>query len=240
MSSAVWIDRSGVSTYDPLPMNALLESLSVASRLLPASLLGLLLIVSGAVIGAVIGKSSGVMPVRFVSWWLGSVILPRLCSGGTVARGLTIFLNNSAVLPVVVACGSDFRCGVVAVLGLGVGLGIGVRVLARKSLLGQEGTYSPNNAPGVSFVVGIVLNLLEPPAILLAASLAVARPWVELSSAAIWQTYLLLAVPLLMLAAYGEAMWLGAVLDVEAISSRPDALGDDEDVDASDSSSTRR
>ena len=55
-----------------------------------------------------------------------------------------------------------------------------------------------------------MLNLLEPPAIIAAIGLSLGRSVVPLSPGQAWEAFAAWIVPALLIAAGGEALWLGA------------------------------
>ncbi len=118
-----------------------------------------------------------------------------------------IFINNASLLAVLVAVGRWSGTSVLAVACLGVSLGIAVRILSSHACAFGSGTPALR---GRRAKLGIALNLLEPPAIMLAIGLSLGRRGIPLSPTQVWETFAVLAVPALLLAAGGEALWLGA------------------------------
>lgn len=59
--------------------------------------------------------------------------------------------------------------------------------------------------------MGLMLNLLEPPAIVLTLALALAWGSVPLSAAEVWGIHVAVVLPLLALAAIGEGLWMEAM-----------------------------
>ena len=133
-------------------------------------------------------------------------------SGGRTGsrRAATIFLNNTAVLAAVVALGVWTVAAFLGVAALGLSLGIGLRILSGSldDLAVPAGGSSGHARRAVTF--GVVLNLLEPPAIVLALGLALGRRAIPLAGAETWTVFAFWVVPALLAAAAGEALWLGA------------------------------
>ena len=74
----------------------------------------------------------------------------------------------------------------------------------------------------------MILNLLEPPAIALALGLAIGRSAIPLSSTQAWGVFLTWVVPAMLVAAGGEALWLGVM--VEARESQTQSESENEDL----------
>ena len=134
-----------------------------------------------------------------------------------------IFVNNVSLLAVLVALGRWSLAALLGVACLGVSLGIAVRIMSSQMLVFGSCAPAPR---GRLARLGIALNLLEPPAIMLAIGLSLARQAIPLSPMQVWETFVIWAVPALALAAGGEALWLGAGRDSRAAEDvgRPDDL----------------
>ena len=91
---------------------------------------------------------------------------------------------------------------------MGMSLGIALRLLSSMDdePLGSQATTSPRQW---LVNVGVALNMLEPPAIIVALGLAFGRQSASLSAASTWQAFAVLVVPALLFAAAGEALWIG-------------------------------
>lgn len=163
----------------------------------------------GAAVGWAFGHYELSVPVRAINWWLTRVILPRLRKRSWSRRTATIFVNNTTVLATMVALGVWPTVGLAAVAVLGVNLGIALRVLARlpDDLLGPEGATAPSS--DWRMTAGVALNLLEVPAIVATLGLSIGYKAVFASAGQAWQIFGLWIAPVLLIAAAGEAMWLG-------------------------------
>ncbi|UCC30554.1 MAG: hypothetical protein JSU86_20440 [Phycisphaerales bacterium] len=188
-----------------------MQSLNVISAiwLSIASGTGLTLVATG--LGWAVAQMGSIPPVRWVAWWVRAVVLPLLRCRFWWRRTVVIFANNISLLAALVAVGRWRLGALMGVAGLGVGLGIGLRILS------SEPTAAVDPGPKYSarvrrrIRVGIVLNLLEPPAIMLTIGLSLARQPLPLSPGQVWETFLVWVVPATLLAAGGEALWLGAI-----------------------------
>lgn len=178
---------------------------------------GLTLVGTGA--GWAIGGNSTALPVRVVSWWVRKVALPLLRSRSWWRRAATIYLNNMAVLTGLMILGRWQTTALVAVAVLGVTLGIGLRVLAGEpDALFEVGAFqSPGRARLIR--VGMGLNLLEPPAIMLTIGLSLAYP--TLAPTRAWACFVFWVIPAMLLAAAGEALWLGQASQGRTDGARP-------------------
>jgi hypothetical protein len=122
---------------------------------------------------------------------------------------LVILTNNTLVLAGLVALGTSRAGAAAGVAVVGVALGIGLRTLSEYSP--HWSPPPPNCSPRIrrNVRVGVALNLLEFPAIALAVGLSVGRGHLPLDDEGIWLAFGVWVVPLLILAAAGEALWLG-------------------------------
>ena len=91
---------------------------------------------------------------------------------------------------------------------MGVSLGIALRLLSsmEDEPLGSQPSASHNRW---LVNIGVILNMLEPPAIIAALGLGLGRQSCSLSDTSIWQAFGLLVMPALLIAAVGEALWIG-------------------------------
>ncbi len=173
-------------------------------------LVGTLLLLVSAGVGWFVGRYRALLPVRAVDAWIRHIVRPMLESRSWLRRAVTIFLNNATVLAVVVALGYGSLTGVAGVAALGINMGIAVRLLRF-----QAGLLPTPRADGTRrarrrIIVGTALNMLEPPAIVLTLGLAVGQRTASLAPAVVWTTFGLWILPALLVAAGGEALWLGA------------------------------
>ncbi len=175
----------------------------------PAVILSALLLTGGVLAGWRMARAESAPIVRLIAWWLSHIIIPWLRSGSWWARAATIFVNNTLVLAAVVAAGFRPGFGALAVAMLGLSLGIGLRILSTREDRFAAPSQLADGWTKFRVRTGVALNLLEPPAILLATALGLARFWMPLPGLQAWLTYGLCAVPLLFVAACGEALWLG-------------------------------
>ncbi len=155
-------------------------------------------------------------PVRLVRRWIDRVVRPLVASRSWARRTGVIALNNITICAALTAAGSLGRLAWLAVAGVGFSLGIGLRLLLAEPSLVEENAVS---LPGGSRLVaglGLALNLLEPPAILLAGGLALAQKalWPFLSATRAWCVFAWVVPALLILAAAGESLWMGMLRPV--------------------------
>ena len=175
------------------------------------SLLGSGLLIVGVCAGWTMASEPGLPPVRLVRWWLLGLVRPLLRCRSWWRCATAIFVNNAAVLTVVLAAGVWQAGALAATAGLGLTLGIGFRVLS--SLPDHLAVAWPvrDRRTQRRIRIGIGLNLLEPPAIALAIGLSLSRTGADpLASARAWEAFVMLVIPLILVAAGGEAAWLGA------------------------------
>lgn len=170
---------------------------------------GLTLVATG--LGWAVGQMGSTPPVRWVAWWVRTVVLPLLRCRSWWRRTVVIFANNISLLAALVAVGRWRLGALMGVAGLGVGLGIGLRILSSEPTAAMDPCPEYSARVRRRIRIGIVLNLLEPPAIMLAIGLSLARQPMPLSPGQVWETFLVWVVPATLLAAGGEALWLGAI-----------------------------
>jgi hypothetical protein len=152
-------------------------------------------------------------PVQAVDWWVRRIALPILRPRSWLGRAAIIFGNNIAILTLLVAAGSWPGASLVGVALVGLSLGAAFRLLLSMPdhTLAPRLRLEPRDERRVR--IGLALNMLEPPAILYAVTLSISRWLVPLPSEAVWRSYLIWVVPAMLIAAGGEALWLGAGRD---------------------------
>ncbi|RME40447.1 MAG: hypothetical protein D6788_03295 [Planctomycetota bacterium] len=184
-------------------------TLVVLERVWVASLLGAGLMAVGAGAGWAMAVHEQAAPVRFVSWWVDRWMWPRLRRASGVKRALMIYLNNMTILAVLIFLGRWHAASLAAVAAVGVSMGIGLRILARRDdALAPDG--SPSDAASVRRMrLGLALNLLEPPVIVLALGLSLHRSVALLDPFEVWATVAVWIAPTMLVAAAGESLWMG-------------------------------
>jgi hypothetical protein len=172
-------------------------------------LIGTGLVVAGTWIGWVVGRYRSFPAVRGIAWWVTSVILPVLQTRSWLRRSAAIFINNGTVSAALVALGAWPWAAPAAVSILGVNIGIALRVLS--GITDAFGDPAFDAAAGTRWRIrlGVALNLLEPPAIVAAIGLSIGQQLVVASVGQIWLTFCVWVLPLLLIAAAGEGLWLG-------------------------------
>ncbi len=163
--------------------------------------------------------------VRLVRWWLARVMLLHLSSRSWVHRAAVIAANNLLILMALMALGQWLVAVLVGVALCGVSMGIALRVLP--DLSGGFGLPAAGNGHGPSWRmrVGVVLNLLEPPAIAVALGLAIGISVIPMPLVQAWHAFLTWVVPAMLIAAGGEALWLGVLVEAREheLSTKADA-----------------
>lgn len=165
-----------------------------------------------AVLGWVTGRYRRLPPVRGLSWWMGRVVLPLIGVRSWWTRTVIIFVNNAGILAGILLVARSRLVATIAVAAVGWTLGIALRVLGQMHL---EWTNPGPAAPeGVRrrVRIGVLVNLLEPPAIAATVGLALGRTALGLPELEAWGVFGKVVVPLLVVAAGGEALWIGAGL----------------------------
>ena len=185
------------------------RSISTLVAVWPAMLVGTGVVLAGTWIGWVLGRYRHLPVVRGLAWWVTHIILPLLRTSSWRRRAATIFVNNCSILAVVVALGDWPVAAVVGTFAVGMSLGIALRVLSdmEDDPFGSDAADTSNARSSIS--VGAALNMLEPPAIVAALGLSIGWQSAALTSAQVWQAFGVIVAPVLVIAAGGEALWMG-------------------------------
>jgi hypothetical protein len=202
--------------------DVLSDGLKTLFAIWPDVLLGAGLTLVATWVGWRLGRRRSFPPVKAIAWWVVGVVLPLLRCASWSRRTVLIFLNNGTILAVIVAVGGHRHGGIVGATTLGVGLGIALRVMADASPgLGDRVGASDGPDSRWRMRIGLALNMLEPPAIVVAVGLSMARGSLKVTTEQAWWTFAVFVLPALLFAAGGEALWLGVtnhapeVCDVE-------------------------
>jgi hypothetical protein len=176
--------------------------------LLP-SLIGGAVIVICVAVGWRAGRRRTGWLVRCTRYWFDRVAGPLLASGSWAKRALIIAANNSLVCFALVILGALGHLAWLGLAAVGLGLGAALRLMLDLPLANGVKTRL-SWRKRVLAGLGIVLNLLEPPAILLSAGLSLAQgamgDALDLRLAVL--LYVQFVLPVLVVAAGGEALWL--------------------------------
>lgn len=173
----------------------------------PECLIGGLAISIFVIVGCRIGNRKWMR--RPIDWWLRHIVSRVLEGSGWGRRAALISANNATVCGLLVLSGSAGNLAWMATAGLGLGLGGALRLLLPRINLAPP---PPDSSPlrRSLYGVGLVVNMLEVPAILLSAGLSLSQSaWSEkLAGGDALQAYLLIVAPLLVVSAMGEALWI--------------------------------
>ena len=191
-----------------------LESLNIILGVWVHMIIGTLLLLIGTGVGLVIGKVNTFIPVRWVAWWVSRVIIPLLQKRFWILRSTTIFMNNIIILALIVAIGYSSYAAIVGISIVGFSMGIALKVLSDQpeSFSISHTTMAGSNLR--KFRIGIILNLLEPPAIVATLGLSLGRAVIPLNPHQTWGSFWQWIIPAMLIAAGGEALWIGVSLKV--------------------------
>ncbi len=158
-----------------------------------------------------VGRRPERRTVRVVSWWLRHVVRPLLACRSWARRAATIAINNALICATVVALGAWGPVAWLAVGAVGLGLGIALRLLLASPPEPEGKPPPPTGGHRVAGVVGVALNLLEVPAIALSAGLCLAQAAMSpvIDWTPVWHIFGAVVLPALVIAAAGEALWMG-------------------------------
>ena len=187
----------------------MVEAIRLLASQWRAAALGSGLMVFAAWIGWSAAADRSWVGVRVITWWVARIVEPMLACRTWIGRCAMIFANNVAVLAVMVASGRFGATGILAVALSGLAMGTALRVLTdRAAGLASTGVAAPGDW---RCRAGIALNLLEPPAIAAAIGLGIGRAPAGLGADEVYRAFLLVIVPVMWIAAGGEALWIGAM-----------------------------
>jgi len=178
-------------------------------------LAGAALILSATVCGWFAGRNTSFALTRSIRWWLIDVMLALIRRRSWIGRTVTIFVNNITILSGIVLLGY-VNLSLVATALVGFAMGVALRVLGNSPdafFAPPSGDGGPEAARRVGKVrLGIAFNLLEPPAIIAAIGLGWGvQEHADVSERA-WPLFMICIVPPMLLAAGGEALWIGECL----------------------------
>jgi hypothetical protein len=178
--------------------------------ILPGALAGGALLVACAVLGWWSSSSRRGLLVRCTSFWFDHVVSRVLAARSWTSRALLIAANNSLVCAGLVLLGALGWVVWIGIVATGLALGTALRLLAESDHFDLT-EVAPQPTGRRLALIGIALNLLEPPAILVSVGLGLAQVAAggtpDLRSASV--VFAGVVLPLLLLSAGGEALWMG-------------------------------
>ena len=190
-------------------MGLLARSMLVFGQLGRGMFIGTIVLLLAVAAGWVLGRHTSFPLVRLITWWVTRVVTPLLRSRSWVRRAATIFINNTCVLAALLALGPWRIPARVGVVLLGLSLGIALRHLSAIADRFAVSVPVRDRSAKRRMRVGVALNLLEPPAIVLTLGLTLGFRTIPLTGEQAWLTFGVWVVPTLFVAAAGEALWLG-------------------------------
>ncbi len=205
-----------------------LESLG---RLGLSMLLGSVLMGLSVAVGWILARFRTSWPVRYVDWWLSHIVIPLLRARRWSNRTIIIFSNNTLVLGLLVALGRWHAPGRIGVIVAGLMLGIAVHRLSERLSPDSFLTEPTDRRTQRLITLGVALNLLEIVAIIVSLGLTIGATDLQIPSDQIWRVFRVLVVPTLLVAAAGEALWIGATVARPTSSGKPGSTDADETID---------
>jgi len=176
-------------------------------------LAGVALLVASALAGWRLGRRNDSPPCRWVALWLSLVVEPMLRQRSWWARTAIIAANNGLVCLALVTLGPAGPLPWAGLIAVGAALGIALRQFpahpGRVLAIARAG----RRYAGWRWNVGMALNLLELPALAATAGLCLAQGALTATVAphAAYHTFLEVILPMLAVAACGEALWIGSL-----------------------------
>lgn len=191
---------------------------------------GSAVLIVAAIAGWGIAADTNLAPVRWIAHWVDRVIIPCL-RAGWLGRAAAIFVNNACNCAAMVAAGALTGGSWASITVVGLAMGFAIRHLGRQQA-SDPNPDSTNSGPSAGpssdaaaspyidspALIGLLLNLLELPAIALCVGLSIGQVASEphLSMAVAWSLYARLILPALLIAACGESTWIGHLHPFEA------------------------
>lgn len=189
------------------------QTLHVIGAVWLPALLGTGLLVVAAGTGWAMGQARTWAPVRVIAWWVRRIIIPLLMRRSWLGRTATVFINNILILMLLTLLSYRYIGALVGIAGIGLSLGMGLAVLAADPVHFMGSGLDVPRSARRNMRIGLALNLLEPPAIMLTVGMALARSATPLTPQEVGWTFALWIVPMSLLAAGGEALWIGSGLN---------------------------
>lgn len=198
-----------------------MQSLSLIYSLWPHMLIGVLWMILSLGIGLALGRVRSFFLVHGVHWWVLRVMVPLLYKRFWWLRTITIFVNNMAILIGLILLGTWPYAAVTGIALVGLSMGIALRALSDVPELFATPEDQMCESDRRRCRIGMMLNLLEPPAIIVALGLSLGRTIAPLSHVEIWEIISCWILPAMLLAACGEALWIGVAVRKTNIDIKP-------------------
>jgi len=188
----------------------LARQLDTVTLLVPAMVAGATVSMACVLTGWWVGRYHSWFIVRFVRLWVTRVVIPILRSPSWASRAAAIATNNVLTCTLLIAMGMTVATAWMAVVSLGLSLGIALRAMSAADRGDSLFSRSTPRLPPTKTVVGVALNMFEPPAIVVAIGLCLGQRamFVGVTARQAWDSFAIWVVPMLLVAAAGEALWL--------------------------------
>ena len=176
------------------------------------TLAGVAVLIIGVLAGAKLAIYRDAPPIRLIRLWLDHVISHAIRSRFWLVRTLTIFFNNSLVLSLMILVGAVPYAAWIAVLIVGFSMGVALSLLLSSELTAEMNeAETSNRSLDAPAVIGLLLNLVEIPAIIAALGLCMGQHAAPNGMAieSIWIVVVVWILPALAIAAAGESTWIG-------------------------------
>jgi hypothetical protein len=180
----------------------------------PQALVGGLVMTGSALAGWRAARRRTRWTVRLIDWWLNQIVRPLLLVRTWRRRTAAIALNNTSICAGLVALGALGPVVWAAIVGVGFALGIALRIMVESPANALFAESARSRAGRWIAGSGFALNLLEPPAVMISAGLGLGqRAWAAgLDFGTAWIVFAVVAWPMLLAAAAGEALWMGVLV----------------------------
>ncbi len=195
--------------------------LELLQALLKPGLVGGIVLALGAISGWGMCATPDFVLTRMMRWWVLKVLVPVLKRPSWALRASVIFINNAFICTALVACGAVPILPWFAISAAGLAIGSAIRVMVVEFSLEAESDNAEQKLSGKKagdplVSIGMLLNLLEIPAIGLTLALALMQLELPITQPAElgmsiepWSFTFFWTLPMLAVAALGESMWMG-------------------------------
>lgn len=174
---------------------------------------GCAVLLIGCVAGWGIARESAAWPIRMVSRWIDFLVARLLRSRSWLFRAAVILANNATACAVMILLGGVPGGGWAIVTGVGLFMGVALHRLSQFRPSFELAEQTPSSG-GSTALIGVLLNLVEIPAIIITLGLCMGQNASPngVPIERVWSTYLTWVAPCLVIAACGESLWMGRII----------------------------
>lgn len=179
---------------------------------LTPTLAGCAVLLIGCIAGWGIAREATWWPVRIMGRWVDFVLALLLRSRSWTFRAAVILANNATSCALMILIGGIPGGGWAIVTLVGLVMGVALRRLLALQPPADAESHMPRG--GAAALIGVLLNLVEFPAIVITLGLCMGQNASanDVPIEKVWNIYLTWVAPCLIIAACGESLWIGRIL----------------------------